>query len=900
MEGSTPEEPRAGTLPDEYVRKAIQFVVNAHATTVNMHLYPPASSMVTETMDKARQCIEELVAESGIFRVSALENSLLVDDIRLDDIDQQKAPVRSFVGWMTGRGLSSLEFSEGLTDEELKNAFEILSDMDRQVMDATLVDELEEHGVTHVTVNQRVYIAVAAGEDGEYGRKSSPLDALKDELLIRYLMGKVDLGDVENQEMMEVLSDPGKIGGLLSRFLAEEGSEGGVFFRSQKAEEALQKLSHIIGRVEDESLRETLNEQVTSVIGEMSPHEMLSVLTGQGSENLDIRHIRANVITMLSNNQLMDIVDSLIDEYVEMSGESGELEAEWTKARLQNLNEVLVEVRKGERGEGLAEKIDLKLDEAGITEERDSSTGARVLSAYQMFGGALDELNVPDLDGGVNKTASRQIKQLYAMGEDDLAAGMLMRIAANLTSNSEKVRRYAALLLRESVEGLVDDQVAMASNAVLQLLFESAGDETDYEAFRQMSDTLAVAAGSLLKQGMGQQVSMVIEFLKRQASPDGGKSKELASHAELLLEGFTSEEPFDPLELLAEPDPEKFSRMIVALTALGPKSFSPIVDLIKDRGRVELRERALDAFREAGHTATQALIDELERDNQWYVYRNILNFLAELRAGDALDAVDRMVGNKDERIRREAVRTLASIGARESVPWVQQAASDPSTAVRKTAVRGMGMFSDASVAPFLLDIIAGQGSRGKDEDQSVVEAAVLALGDLKLDACIPQLAELLGKGGLFRKGRPEEIRAAACVALGNIGYEAARPALERALKGPSPMVRSAAERSLAKLSGEADQVRKPEPMMQQAATDVDSERRHPEPPVVPPPYASAPAGRQQPVEQQSWQEPIPPERQSLQEPLPPAEQEQQGLSETAPEEGAQRPAPWPSTENWNR
>ena len=567
-----------------------------------------------------------------------------------------------------------------------------------------------------------------------------------------------------------------------------------------------------------------------------------------------------------------------------MSGEAGELDAEWTKDRLRNLNEVLVEVRKGERGEGLAEKIDLKLDEAGITEERDSSTGARVLSAYQMFGGALDESSVPDLGGGVNKTASRQIEQLYAMGEDDLAAGMLMRIADNLTSDSEKVRRYAALLLRESVEGLADDQVTMASNAVLQPLLESAANETDYEAFRQMSDTLAVAGGSLLKQGMGRQVSEVIEFLKMQASPDGGKARELASHAELLLEGFTSEELFDPLELLAESDPENMSRMIGALTALGPKSFSPIVDLIKDRGQVELRKRALDVFREAGYTATQSLIDELERDNQWYVYRNILNFLAELRAGDTLDAVGRMAGNKDERVRREAVRTLASIGARESVPLMRQAASDPSTAVRKTAVRGMGMFSDASVAPFLLDIIAGRGSRGGDEDQSVVEAAVLALGDLKLEAYIPQLVELLGKGGFFRKGRPEEVRAAACVALGNIGYEAARPALERALKGPSPMVRSAAERSLAKLSDETEQVRRPEPTMRQAPTHVDSEGRHSTPPVVPPPYPSAPVGRQQPVEQQSWQEPI-----------PPAEQDQQGLSETAPDEGAQRPA----TENWN-
>ena len=37
---------------------------------------------------------------------------------------------------------------------------------------------------------------------------------------------------------------------------------------------------------------------------------------------------------MLSDNQLLDMIDSLIDEYVEMKDESGELETEWTKERL--------------------------------------------------------------------------------------------------------------------------------------------------------------------------------------------------------------------------------------------------------------------------------------------------------------------------------------------------------------------------------------------------------------------------------------------------------------------------------------------------------------------------------------------------------------------------------------
>ena len=35
-------------LPEEYVKRAVLFVINIHAATVNMRLYPSTSSMVTE------------------------------------------------------------------------------------------------------------------------------------------------------------------------------------------------------------------------------------------------------------------------------------------------------------------------------------------------------------------------------------------------------------------------------------------------------------------------------------------------------------------------------------------------------------------------------------------------------------------------------------------------------------------------------------------------------------------------------------------------------------------------------------------------------------------------------------------------------------------------------------
>lgn len=802
---SDSEITHAGTgesLPEEFTRNAILFVINAHAATVNMRLYPPTSSMVTETFEKARECVDVAFEYFDSVNVATIENALMINNTRLADIEQSKAPVRSFVAWMTERGLSVMEFQKGLTGEELQTCFSILSEMADVQDRAKLTEDLREQGVEHVLVNQRVYVAVTTSETGEIiggvQGAAAPLDALKDELLMRYLMGKVDLGSVEDRELVEVLSDAGKVGGLLSRFLGEEGSEGGVLMKSQKAEEALGKLADMVGEIDDEALRDTMGDQITRVIAEMSPREMTSVLSGRAPENLNIRHVRENVITMLSDNQLLDMIDSLIDEYVEMKGESGELELAFTKQRLKDLNELLSDVR-GERGEEISQAIDEKLDEAGIQEERDPHTGTRVLSAYQMLGGPLEEEDI-DLGEGVDHTVPRQIRQLYAMEESDLAAGMLLKILENLNQESDAVRRYAARLIKETVDGLDEEHAIQALDVIRPMMVEDLRAEGDYESFVLQMEVASKMAELFMKAGRAEEASEMMELIMAESS--SGKSEELVKYAAEAAGRLMGPEGMIDVEaILLEEDDARRLKTVQALAAMGPPALAPLVDMVKDRGQIELRDRALEAIQMAGEPGIAALLGELEKENPWYIYRNVLNVVADLRLAQGLPQVKAMAANPDERIRREAVRTMARIGSPDCIETVLSAASDQSIAVRRTAVRVLGMFGDKSVAGFLLDIINGQGLRGKDEDQGVVESACLALGDLKDKEFVPQLAELLSKGGLFKKSRPDEIRAAACIALGNVGDESAVGILEKAAKDPSAMVRSSAEKALRRLKG---------------------------------------------------------------------------------------------------
>ncbi len=885
-------------LPEAFTRNALLFIINAHAATVNMRLYPPTSSMVTETFDKAREAIEVSFEHADVISVATIENSLMINNVRLPDVEQQKAPVRSFVAWMNEHGLSTIELRQGLTGDELQTFFSVLAEAGDSRDLSWLAEELKGQGVEHITVNQRVYVAVTTSDTGEIiggiQGAAAPLDALKDELLMRYLMGKVDLGTVEDRELVDVLSDAGKVGGLLSRFLGEEGSEGGVYMKSQKAEEALNSLSQMVEEIDDEDLRRSMGDQITRVIAEMSPREMTSVLSGRAPENLNIRHVRENVITMLSDNQLLDMIDSLIDEYTEMKDESGELETEWTVQRLKDLNELLSDVR-GERGEEIGEAIDRKLDDAGIQEERDPGTGTRVLSAYQMLGGPLEEEDI-DLGEGIDKTVPRQIRQLYAMDESDLAAGMLLKLAESLTQDSEAVRRYAGALVKETVEGLDEEHALRALEVIGPRVLEGVKRERDYKAFVLQIDMAVRMARLFMKDGRAEAAVQAIEVVNTEGAGESDKGDELRKYAASASEGLMgSEGVVDAEAILLEDDPVKRRQTVQALAALGPAALSPLLSVVKDRGQVELRDRALEAIRFAGEPGVVALLEELEKENPWYIYRNVLNVVADLRIEAGLPQVMALAQNPDERIRREAVRTLARIGSTGSLETVLDAAGDHSVAVRRTAVRVLGMFGDRSVAGYLVDIINGQGLRGKEEDQGVVEAACLALGDLKDSEYVPHLTELLGKGGLFKKSRPDEIRAAACIALGNLGDDSVAGVLEKASRDPSVMVRGSAEKGLRKLRGEqqAAEDATPDDMTAAAArpdvaglqgTDAKAGGLPPPEPLFPP------VAPEQPVQEQP-EPPVAPGPAAQVPPEPPA-----GLPAPSPEPKAEgAPAEEPDT-----
>ncbi len=795
------------SFSDKFIHRAVQFVINTHAATVNMRLYPPKSSMVLDTLDQAMERLEEILSEVDSLSVSALESRLLINGEQLDEMDQQRAPVRSFVDWMNERGISTIEFKRGVTIDELRDALEVVGEMMVNPQIREDIDgELRRREVKNILVNRRVYVAVESGKELASaglrgGREPTPLDALKDELLVQYLMGKIEIREIDQERLSEALLDAEKVGSILSSFISQEGEQGGILTRNNLAKEGLERLASIADEAGGERLRDLLTGQLAGIVASMTPSEMSSVLSSGEITGVDIKQVRKNVIEMLSDKQLMDLVDSLIADYLEMRKDAKAFDKGWAKEKLMGMNAILLEAKSGNREEAVSELIDRKLDEAQIVEERDFSTGKRVFSAYQLLGGPIEEEDLPDLGFGDDEVVSTQIKRLYEMEEEDLSSGMLLRLADNIQVESEKIRRYAAHLVKETISQLETEYAMRAVKIISPVLKNAVLREEDYQTFAHEADTLGLIADIYIKAGKPDEVAELIQTLLAAMSPDGGKGRELRKHAGDVLQSLIGPGgPLDPTAFMSEEKRGKALFAVRVLSKLGVEFLAPLVELVKSLSKIERQDVAFEAITCAGNVGIEALVAEMKKPNPWYACRNILRVLGELKAEEAIDDICVMAGHQDERVRREVIRTLAKIGARECLEFIMGAINDPSPSVRRTAVRMLGSFRDPSVVPFLLDIVNRSGKKGKLEEEGLSEAACLAIGDLGDPAYVPHLVEILGRGGLLKKGKPPEVRAAAALALGMICDPGGIPALKQALDDPSAIVRSSAERALNMIS----------------------------------------------------------------------------------------------------
>lgn len=293
-----------------------------------------------------------------------------------------------------------------------------------------------------------------------------------------------------------------------------------------------------------------------------------------------------------------------------------------------------------------------------------------------------------------------------------------------------------------------------------------------------------------LNRGMMDRGISLVQDLRRDAEEMRGRGPHVRAMVMLAIQRVSTRPVVEELvqRLGKARTEEERTGLRSTLLHVGADTVTPLVRELVAATDVSARRAYRDALVALDHVGV-SLLEDMVGDERWFVVRNMVGILGEIRSADAIEHFRRTIEHSDARVRRETVLALSKVGGEEAVPLLAKGLNDGEAALRGAAALGLGLTKlSVAVGPLLNRL-------PQESDPDVEVEIVRALGRVGDPRAVPVLAERAAGGGFFSR-IPSPIRVEATRALGEIGGEPARAVLQRLLRERNAEVREAAAKAL--------------------------------------------------------------------------------------------------------
>lgn len=236
--------------------------------------------------------------------------------------------------------------------------------------------------------------------------------------------------------------------------------------------------------------------------------------------------------------------------------------------------------------------------------------------------------------------------------------------------------------------------------------------------------------------------------------------------------------------------------LIQVLAFLGNKVANRLMALLANESSAPKRKLLNEILIRSG-TNVLPVIYEYFNDERWYVVRNAIAIVGDIRDQDSLTHLTPLLQHQEIRVRRETIRALTKIGGNRAIKILLQTAAAEDQELRRQAVLSLGAIRATGAVPTLLKLL--QKSDWSQRAVDLKKDAIRALGEIRDPAAIPDLVKIVNSRSWFRRQLNDELRIAAAAALGDIADESARITLENATHARTAAVARAAAQALKQL-----------------------------------------------------------------------------------------------------
>lgn len=265
--------------------------------------------------------------------------------------------------------------------------------------------------------------------------------------------------------------------------------------------------------------------------------------------------------------------------------------------------------------------------------------------------------------------------------------------------------------------------------------------------------------------------------------------KQLADSADRVL--------LAPLESRTFRDKESIHRI---LAVLGGKGAYWLIQRICLAPGLYERKALATALVSIGPPAIAPTLAMLN-DERWYVVRNMVSILGELRCSECIGDLKKPLYHDDVRVRKEAVRALMKMGGEEAETTLIPILEEDDDGLVRHAILALGLMRSRQAVPALLWLLERRDLLLKGLE--VKKELLVALGRIGDRRATAPLLKLLKPKGWPVLGRWLELKIAVAAALGVLGDETALPTLTALSAGSGALAEACreAQDAIERLSG---------------------------------------------------------------------------------------------------
>jgi len=310
---------------------------------------------------------------------------------------------------------------------------------------------------------------------------------------------------------------------------------------------------------------------------------------------------------------------------------------------------------------------------------------------------------------------------------------------------------------------LESDSTYSGADEVVLILFEILAQEQELNEYHETVGLLEKALDSFFNLGNISSACLLVKKLKEEEQAQKPTSKTKTDRLKAAIERAGDKERIHKLARLLNENKNIDIKLIKQyLEILPANAISSLIYLLGELNHFAARKVVCEVLEELGRTHLD-LIGNGIFDSRWFVVRNIVWVLGNLKAPKACDYLKRTLKHSDTRVRRESIISLAKVGTPQAYDYLIAILPDPERKIRSLVLKALVAGQVKNAVNPLWEMVLDKKfkEKGTEEWKGVIEA-IAAIGEEEGSLL---LKKLIRKRNWFQKSYWSELKHLAIKAL---------------------------------------------------------------------------------------------------------------------------------------